>query len=115
MSQRGGGGGVQLLCIHRYRPKHNFFVVVFFIWNIFVLILILVQLFLQTKGLLFKNILSISSTEKYFFNSSCEEIGIEQMDTVNRVIRVGKFAASKISSAHMRSNNQYLLETLPQK
>ena len=32
-----------------------------------------------------------------------------------RVIRVGNFAASKISSAHMRSNNQYLLETLPQK
>ena len=32
-----------------------------------------------------------------------------------RVIRVGKFAASKVSSAHMRSNNQYLLETLPLK
>ena len=31
-----------------------------------------------------------------------------------RVIRVGKFAASKISSTHMRSNKQYLLETLPQ-
>ena len=33
----------------------------------------------------------------------------------NEVIRVGKYAASKISSAHMRSNNQYLLETQPQK
>ena len=32
----------------------------------------------------------------------------------SRVIRVGKFVASEISSAHMRSNNQYLLETLPQ-